>query len=580
MSRDHNRRETDDVRRQFLKAIGLGGLVGVAGCTGNQEGSGTQTTESGDGGGGGGDDTTEDTSTEADTESESSGGGSAEMTFIKGKNQPLTHLDAHAINDGTMIELGTVYDTLLDYAKGDPTQINPMLATDWESVDGGSQWVLTLREGVEFNDGTPFDGYAAMRSLQRSKNLTAGQSKPYGWIESINDSGDYEVTINAQGSYGPAPAQLTFVTTSMINPTVIDEHEDEENIGHEYFKNNIHGTGAFDFESWEKGSAFVATLDEDNWRFDLGDDAPANLVIPEEANVTTFRGEIVREQLTQKQRVAQGDIDVSRDINWTNTQEVVNNNENVVLYDAGPDLYAKYVFMMCQREPTSDVNFRKALAYAADYQGIAEELIGIGVPWGVPWPEGIWPRVTEGQYRQDLERAQEFLDQSSYDGRELTFRSIQGSENDKIGSALVANFEQIGVNMNHEDIPWSNLYEQLTSAETMPDLLMYSGWPDVADPDGPAVRYWGDYHPPDGWNTAYYSNPDYDEMYVEARDSGDREKRAELYRQMQEMLIEDVPIIWLYQETHKRAVNANIPNYSYTPGEFNYVAAHQFTKNG
>ncbi len=560
-------------RRQFLRAIGLGGVAGLAGCTGNESNTGTDT--AGGGGGGGG-------STDANTASGGSAtdsSGTGGQVFIKAKNQALTHLDPQAINDGTMIELGTVYDTLLDYGKEDPTTIRPMLATDWEPVDGGSQWVLTLREGVEFDDGTPFDGYAAMRSLQRAKNLTAGQSKPYEWIESVQDSGEYEVTIDAAGSYGPAPAQLTFVTTSVMNPTALDEHESEENLGHEYFKTNVHGTGAFDFQSWEKGNRFVATLDEDNWRFDL-DDPPANLAIPEEANVTEFRGEIVREQLTQKQRVARGDIDVSRDINWTNTQEVVNNNDNVVLYDGGPDLYAKYVFMMCQREPTSDVNFRKALAYAADYRGIAEELVGIGVPWGVPWPQGIWPRVTEGQYRRNLEKAREFLEKSSYSGRELTFRSIKGSENDKVGSALVANFEEIGVKMNHEDIPWSNLYEQLTSAETMPDLLMYSGWPDVADPDGPAVRYWSDYHPPDGWNTAYYANSEYDEMYVEARDSGDRETRAELYRKMQELLIEEVPIIWLYQESYRRAVNANVPNYSYTPGDFNYVPAHQFRKNG
>jgi peptide/nickel transport system substrate-binding protein len=578
MSRDRNGdRIYEDDRRQFLKAVGLGGLVGLAGCTGNEP-SGTETPEGGSDGSDGSDGSSGDGGS---TDSDGSDGGSTSegQTFRKAKNQPLTHLDPQAINDGTMIELGTVYDTLLDYAKEDPTTIQPMLATDWEPVDGGSQWVLTLREGVEFDDGTPFDSYAAMRSLERAKNLTAGQSKPYEWIDSVDESGDYEIAINARGSYGPAPAQLTFVTTSIMNPTAIDEHQDEENLGHEYFKNNVHGTGAFDFVEWDKGNRFVAELDEDNWRFDI-DDPPANLAIPEAANITEFRGEIVREQLTQKQRVAKGDLDVSRDINWDNTQELVNNNDNVVLYDGGPDLYAKYVFMMCQREPTSDVNFRKALAYAADYRGIAEELVGIGVPWGTPWPEGIPYRVTDGQYRRNLERAEEFLDESVYDGRELEFRSIQGSENDKVGSALVANFEEIGVSMNHEDIPWSNLYEQLTSAETMPDLLMYSGWPDVADPDGPAVRYWSDYWPPDGWNTAYYANDEYDEMYVEARDSGDPEKREELYRQMQEILLEEVPIIWLYQETYKRAVNANIPNYSYTPGDFNYVPAHQFTKNG
>jgi peptide/nickel transport system substrate-binding protein len=566
-----------DGRRRFLQALGAGTVVGVAGCTGNEQ---QTTTESG-GDGSGGDTETESDSGDGsggDTETESSddGGDSEGKTFVKAKNQPLTHLDPHAINDGTMIELDAVYDQLLDYADGDPTTIRPMLATDWEPQNGGEQWVLTLREGVEFEDGTPFDAYAAKRSLMRAKQLEAGQSKPYDWFTGVEETGDYEITINCDGSFGPAPAALTFITVSMLNPTVMDEHWDEENYGHEYWKNNVHGTGAFNLDNWDKGNEFTASLDEDNWRFDL-EDPPDNLLIEEGDNITAWRTPIIREQLTQKQQLARGDIDIARDLSWTNTQEV-RQQDGVDFYDGPADLYAKYVFMMCQREPTSDVNFRKALAYAADYQGIAEELIGTGIPWGVPWAEGIWPRVEEGMYRQDLEKAQQFLEDSVYDGEELTFRSIQGSANDKIGEALVANFDQIGVTVDHEDIPWSNLYEQLTSAETMPDLLMYSGWPDYADPNGPAIRYWGEYFPPDGWNTAYYANDEYDEMFVEARSTGDRDRREELYKQMQEIIIDEVPIIWLFQETYKRAYNADVEELSYTPGEFNYLPGHQFKK--
>lgn len=562
MPKDNNEQSARDTRRRFLQAVGLGSVAGLAGCTGNE----------GDQPGTGNGDGTSTTSTSGD------GGGTpaSGATFVKAKNQPLTHLDPHAINDGTMIELDAVYDQLLDYADGNSAEVRPMLATDWEPVDGGKQWVLTLRKGVTFDDGTKFDSYAAKRSLMRAKNLEAGQAKPYDWFESV-DEGDYEITINCDGSFGPAPAALTFITVSMVNPTVLDEHEDEENLGHEYLKTNVHGTGAFNFETWDKGNEFVATLDEDNWRFDL-EDPPDNLAIEGSDNITGWRTPIIREQLTQKQQLARGDIDIARDLTWTNTQEVIE-EDGVEFYDGPADLYAKYVFMMCQREPTSDVNFRKALAYAADYKGIAEDLIGTGIPWGVPWAKGIWPRVEEGQYRRNLEKAKSFLDESVYDGRELKFRSIKGSENDKIGQALVANFNEIGVNINHEDIPWSNLYEQLTSAETMPDLLMYSGWPDYADPNGPAIRYWSEYWPPAGWNTAYYENPDYDELFVEARSTGGRAKREELYREMQNILIDEVPIIWLFQQTYKRAYNADVQQLSYTPGEFNYLPAHQFQKN-
>lgn len=542
MPRENNSQESAASRRRFLQTIGAGTTVAIAGCTGIQSGGEEQ----------------------------------ADATFIAAKNQPLTHLDPQAINDGTMMQLDLVYDQLLDYKHEDPTEVAPALATGYESRNGGEQWVLTLREGVEFSDGTQFDAYAAKRSLERAKSLEAGQSKPYAWIKSVEETGDYEITINCDGAFGPAPAALTFVTASVMNPDIIDEHWDEENHGHEYFKQNIHGTGAFAFDSWDKGNEFVATRKTDDWRSNA-DDLPENLAIPENANVGEYRNQIIREQLTQKQRLSQGDIDVTRDLTWTNIEQVVE-EDGVDLYDGPPDLYNKYVFMMCQREPTSDVNFRKAMAYAADYESIAKELVKTGIPWGTPWAEGIWPRVTDGQYSRDLDKAEEFLAKTDYDGRELKFRSIKGAENDKVGEALVANFEEIGVTVDHEDIPWSNLYEQLVDAESMPDLLMYNGWPDYADPNGPAIRYWGDYWPPDGWNTAYYQNEEYDEMFEEARSSGDRERREELYTKMQEILIDEVPIIWLFQNKYVRAYNSDVEDLGYTPGEFNYIPAHQLNK--
>lgn len=542
MPRDTEPHELSASRRRILQAVGAGTTVAIAGCTGVQSNGETE----------------------------------AGATFIAAKNQPLTHLDPQAINDGTMMQLGLVYDQLLDYAQGDPTTVNPALATDYESQNGGKEWVLSLREGVEFTDGTKFDAYAARRSLERAKALEAGQSKPYDWIKSVEETGDYEITIHCDGAFGPAPAALTFITTSVMNPNVIDEHKDEKNLGHEYFKENVHGTGPFELDSWDKGNKFVATRKEDHWRADI-DDPPGNLEIPENANIGEYQNTIVREQLTQKQKLSRGDIDLPRDLTWTNIEQVIE-EDGVELYDGPPDLYNKYVFMMCQREPTSDVNFRKALAYAADYEGIAKELVNTGIPWGTPWPEGIWPRVTEGQYSRNLDKAEQFLEKSNYDGRELKFRSIKGSENDKVGEALVSNFDDIGVTVDHEDIPWSNLYEQLTDKETMPDLLMYNGWPDYADPNGPAIRYWGDYWPPDGWNTAYYKNEEYDEMFVEARSSGDRGKREELYKKMQELIIDEVPIIWLYQNKYVRAYNAAVEDLRYTPGEFNYTPAHQLHK--
>lgn len=541
-------------RRWLLTTVGAGATAGLAGCA-----SGNKSNQSSKG---------------------EQKGAPKDATFVRGHNSPMTHLDPHAINDSTLQELEMMYDQLTDYAVGDPSTIKPMLATDWEAQDQGKTWVFTLRKGVMFPDGTKMDSYAVKRSLERAKKLQASQAKPYGWIKSIEESGKHEVTIHTSGDgFGPAPPALTFLTSSILNPNVIDEHWDEKDLGHEYWKKNTHGTGPWEFkDEWKKGKTNTLVLrEENNWRLEQ-DDLPKNLAIWDEANVTTYERKMVREALTQKQMIGEGDIDFTSELTWTQTQSAASDNDNVHIEKVGTSMMNHYVFLHNQREPTSDVNFRKALTYATDYKAIAEDVVGSGKPWGRPWSDINWPKMDK-QYRRDLDKAKKFLDKSIYDGRELEWITSTSPTANKIAEAMTAQFKEIGVNVKHRgNIPWSQVYERLTDIEKHADMLNYFGWPDYIDPNGHAIRYWGDYWPPDGWNSGYYKNERYDELFIKARSTGDKEKRAEYYTEMQKILMEDVPFIWPVMRMWWEPVHNDVKNFHYTPGNLDYVRAHQFKK--
>ncbi|MFB6211918.1 MAG: ABC transporter substrate-binding protein [Halobacteriales archaeon] len=567
--------ESNSSRRWFLKSVGAGTAVGLAGCTG----------ESGDGGGG--DTATENTETEQSdgggggTATQTSGGGGGSMTmrtFRRNHVGPLTHLDVHALNDGTVEYMMMAYDQLVDYSIGDPSTLKPGLATEWESMNQGKQWVFTIREGVEFDDGTPMDAYAVKRSLERAKKLEASQSKPFGWIKSLEESGDYEVTINASGNgFGPAPAALTFVITSIVNPKVMDEHWDEKNYGHKYFKQNLHGTGPYKIKGdWQKGNTHEWVLKEDHWRAQM-DDLPDNLAVPENANVGKVKRMLVREAQTRKLQLRKGDADFTTDLTFTQRQSVVENSDQVRMYSAGPSMKNHYVFLHNQREPTSDVNFRKALAYATDYESVAKNVVGNAKAWGRPWADINWPSM-EQEFRRDLDKAKKLLDKSVYDGRELEWMTSTGVTSNKIAQAMVAQWKSdLGINIKHRGkVPWSQAYERLIKQEAHSDILNYFGWPDYIDPNGHAIRYWGEYWPPKGWNSGYYKNEQYDKLFIEARSTGDRQTRVELYKKMQNILMEDSPFLWPVQRIWKQPVNKRVKNFSYTPGNLDYLRQHQF----
>lgn len=553
-------------RRRFVQSIGAGTVAGVAGCASGSDDVGGPTASPTTGG----------TPADGSDETEAPSGATELATLFNAKNQPLTHLDPQALTDYSTAQVGLLYDQLLDFAKEDPTTIRPALATDHEALDGGTRWVFTLREGVEFDDGTPFDAYAVKRSLERAKALTASQSLPFDWLGSVEETGTYEVTLQTTGPYGPVPPSLVSLASSIINPTAIDEHWEDGNLGHEYFKTNPHGTGPYRLDRWDKGKEFVVELKESHWRADL-EDLPENLAIPASANIGTYHNLIINEPLTQKQKLQRGEVDIANNLTAIQMDEVASDG-NVDLYRAGPDIRLRYVFMHNQREPTNDVNFRKALAYAADYEGIATQLVDNATPLGTPWPVGIWPRVTEGRYRQDLDKARQFLDQSVYDGEPITFTVGSGPQK-KVGEALMANFDQIGVDVDLQGHPWANMYEQLSSSETMPHLIAFTSFPLTHDPHGMAVAYTSSQWPTDGWNVARFANERVDELTQQAKTTGKRSNREPMYREVQRILLDEVPNLWLFQPTWVRPHRTEVRNVSYTPGEVNYMPVHQFHKD-
>src|SRR3954454_23968847 len=74
--------------------------------------------------------------------------------------------------EGLLIMTST-YQGLLQYAPGS-TKIAPLLATKWDVSPDGLTYTFTLRDGVKFADGTPFDSAAAKASFQRRTDMAGG----------------------------------------------------------------------------------------------------------------------------------------------------------------------------------------------------------------------------------------------------------------------------------------------------------------------------------------------------------------------------------------------------------------------
>ncbi|MEY9212124.1 hypothetical protein NI17_007140 [Thermobifida halotolerans] len=135
-------------------------------------------------------------------------------------------------------------------------EITPVLATDWEQTD--TELTLTLREGVVFHDGTPFNAEAVKANLESIRGSNGPYAGPLQVIESIDVVDELTVRLNLAE---PSPSLLTTLSTRaapMASPKAIEDGSVAE---------HPVGTGpwAYDPDASTLGTRMAFTFFPDYW---------------------------------------------------------------------------------------------------------------------------------------------------------------------------------------------------------------------------------------------------------------------------------------------------------------------------
>ncbi|MBE9129110.1 MULTISPECIES: ABC transporter substrate-binding protein [unclassified Coleofasciculus] len=158
-----------------------------------------------------------------------------------------------AIND-IITSLG---DRLYTYV-GDTDQLEPQLATELPEVsDDGLNYTIPLRQGVTFHDGEPFNAAAMAFSLKRfSENGGKPSALLSDVMESVEATGEYELTIKLKNPFAPFPSVLAFPGMAAVSPKAYE-------IGEGKFKpNEFVGTGPYKLVSFNPNLVKVDVFDE------------------------------------------------------------------------------------------------------------------------------------------------------------------------------------------------------------------------------------------------------------------------------------------------------------------------------
>lgn len=177
--------------------------------------------------------------------------------------QSLDPQVATAANDSRI--LVNIYDGLVRNAPGSLT-IEPALASRWDISPDGRRYTFHLREGVTFQDGTPFNAGAVKFTFERMLN----KQHPYyhtgpfplsfffSSIDTITTPDAQTVVFTLKQPFAPLLSNLATPAGLIVSPAAVKKYD--KDVGRHPV-----GTGAFRFDEWQANQRVVLTANKDYW---------------------------------------------------------------------------------------------------------------------------------------------------------------------------------------------------------------------------------------------------------------------------------------------------------------------------
>jgi peptide/nickel transport system substrate-binding protein len=450
----------------------------------------------------------------------------------------------------------SLYDSLLWI--NDAGELEPALATEWSVSEDGTTYTFTLREGVTFHNGEPFNAQSVVTSWERGKNPENQYYTDWTLATAVTAVDDMTVEITTDG---PQPLFLRYVAQSwaMTPPGYIAE------VGEEGFLQSPVGTGPFKLVELVEGDRIVLEKNEDYWRegYPLID----RLV---------FRP--IPESSTRVAAIQTGEVDIVTRLS-AEEAESLRNVEGLVVNSYPVDRVYYIAFNNVTTgldQPTMDPQVRIAMNHAVDVQAIIDALFnGYGRPATGLVASSNFGYDSELQpFGYDPDLARQLLADAGYaDGFELDMACPAGAYTnfEQVCEAVQGYLGEVGITTNLE-IMESGAYWDLEAAKQLPPLFGDSWSATIGESLARLTGALGEDASFSSWQ-----DPTIIDLLKQTSVTVDDAARADLYVQIQRYMQEDPPFIYLYEPVTFEAYRSRVQNHKPRGAEQYYLWAVDVT---
>ena len=439
-----------------------------------------------------------------------------------------------------------MYDTLVRIDAKNVVQAD--LATSW-AYTSPTELVFTLRSGVKFEDGTPFNADAVVANIQRI--LTTPSSPRFSelaTVDTVVKVDDLHVQFNLKKPFSPLLATLTDRAGMMLSPAVLQSSPDS--IANAPAKA---GSGPFMFKEWVKGDHLTLVRNPNYWQKDSSGNALPYL---DGVKYHPITNENVRFDNLQT-----GTIQVAEDLGPNDVPSAKSNSSLVYNQIAGLSFFG--MELNTQAPPFNDAHLRRAVSWAIDRQEILTSVLkGIGVIAQGPLSPSSWAyNASFAPYTHNVANAKTELQQANMaSGFSFDLLIASGSPlNAQEAQFIQSELQPAGITVNIKQETFAALLSDSAAHNFQAALLGWSGRP---DPDGNMYNW---FHTGGGFNDMQYSNAQADALLEDARASSDQGKRATDYQQAEQLILQDAPYVFINHGVAEQATTKNVHNFQLLP---------------
>jgi len=469
-------------------------------------------------------------------------------------NDPAT-LDPAKITDiYSAVVIQQIVEGLVQYS--DNLMVVPCIADSWESTRDNLKWTFHLKKGVRFHNGrevfaedfiytytrilNPETGSTAAQLLSRIKGAKDFINGKSGYVEGLRSKGSKTLEIELEEPFPPFIAVL-----AMVNLGVVSREEVEKPGG--TFGFHPVGTGPFRFVSWKKNSEIILEANPD---YHEGRPYLDRVIFK------IFPGGTTEKMFSEFE---QGNLEDS-------PFPAVERERIIKTYPVlrRPSLTLRFLVMNNKIFPFTDIRVRKAFNYAIDKERITDK-VGKGrlisasglIPQGMA---GYQP--DDENYPYSPQKAKELLKEAGFpEGKGLPVIQYWSSTNavgpmaeDRI---VMECLSDVGIKVKTNYLTnWPEFRKLLEQGKA--PLFKYSWGADVPDPDNILGTL---FYSKSSLNRAFYQNPEVDALILKAQNEVNYSKRIFLYSTIQDMVMNDAPVILLNYLAYEKVFQPYVRNY-------------------